>query len=185
MRRNTRLLLVSALLALGIGGGGCAHAPTGAANASTTAGTDKGDAVVRFALRYWQHLQALPADELGLEYERVDAAQRRHNEDLHARIQLALLRALPKTPFHDLDGALGLIDASLDDIPEEGVDPVSDLLWLLRGFVQEQKNSEQRLKALTRKSGELQSQLNQLKSIERSLENRTAPTPPAPAQGAP
>ena len=183
MLRNTRLLLVSALLALGMGGTGCAHAPAITGNAPTTASTDKGDAVVRFALRYWQHLQALPADELGPEYERVDAAQRRHNTDLHARIQLALLRALPKAPFHDLDGSLALIDGSLDNMPEEAIDPVSDLLWLLRGFVQEQKNSEQRLKALARKSGELQSQLDQLKSIERSLENRTAPTPPA--QGAP
>lgn len=183
---------------------GCAHRPGGTASAppaNARAATD--DATVRFALRYWQFLQTLPPPALAAEYARVDTAQRRHNEDLHARIQLALLRALPRTPFHDSAGALAMIDGSLDTLPagdpananSAGArgDAIEDLLWFMRSLVQEQHNAEQRVQAFARKSNELRTQLEQLKSIERSLEDRAAPpvsnAPPAantpPAQGAP
>lgn len=188
MLLNSRCAVIVALLAVGVSSAGCAHKsvePADPAKALLTTRANDGDAAVRFALRYWQELQAMPMDEILSEYQRVDATQRRHNEDMHARIQLALLRTLPKTPFHDLGGALALIDGSLDTLPDDAAEPVENFLWLLRGFVQAQKNAEQRANALARKSGELQGQLNQLKSIERSLENRTAPSVPAPAQGAP
>ena len=177
---------------------GCAHAPSATTPAPPTANAranhaDAG-ATVRFALRYWQYLQTLPPSQLAAEYARVDTVQRRHNEDLHARIQLALLRALPRTAFHDSAGALAMIDGSLDTLPEHDVDQggnaVEDLLWFMRSFVQEQHNAEQRARALARKSNELRSQLEQLKSIERSLQDRATPNPPPipnvpPAQGAP
>lgn len=189
------ILLLLASLAIG-----CTHAErtTPSTPAASTRAGDA-DATVRFALRYWQFLQTLPPPVLAAEYARVDTAQRRHTEDLHARIQLALLRALPRSAFHDTAGALALIDGSLDTLTasepnngdvDGGANAVEDLLWFMRSFVQEQRNAEQRAQAHARTSRELRSQLEQLKSIERSLEDRALPNPPsappAPAaQGSP
>lgn len=178
--RAAILLLLASLVA------GCTHAER-ATPAMPVASTGDADATVRFALRYWQYLQALPPPALAAEYARVDTAQRRHTEDLHARIQLTLLRALPRSEFTDTAGALALIDGSLDTLPDGAA--IEDFLWFVRSFVQEQRNAERRARAHARTSRELRSQLEQLKSIERSIEDRALPNPPpaqnAPAQGAP
>lgn len=198
--RLDRHAVVMGVLAAWVAVAGCAHTapatPQSSATAPTAGARDDADALVRFALRYWQYLQTLPPPAFAAEFARVDTAQRRHTEDLHARVQLALLRALPRTPFYDSAGALALIDGSLDTLPtradesDGAASAVEDLLWFMRSFVQEQRNADQRAQAQARLSRELRSQLEQLKSIERSLENRAAPNAlpapnGAPAQGAP
>lgn len=201
MPRSRRALVWVALVWLALAAGACAHRPMGdPVPTAPPAARAHDDAGVRFALRYWQFLQTLPPAALAAEYARVDTAQRRHTADLHARIQLALLRALPRTPFHDTAGALALVDSSLDALSDggdaapapDGTDSatgaVEDLLWFMRSLIQEQRNAEQHAQAHARTSRELRSQLEQLKSIERSLQDRALPNAPgqnAPTQGAP
>ncbi|MES2355744.1 MAG: hypothetical protein V4568_15360 [Pseudomonadota bacterium] len=126
-------------------------------------------------LEYANYLRRLSASELTREHESLRQAVAKSKTDL-TRAELAMFYALPGLPLRDDSKAL----AMLEPLSKEASSPsVRNFVWLLIGFVADNKRldeaaqaSNTKLKEEQRQSAELQQKLEALKSIEKSLSER-------------
>jgi len=112
-------------------------------------------------LSYYQHLRRLPGAELGREHETARLAYTRARTDFN-RVRLAMILSLRGTAFTDEAGALGL----LETVAKHEGGRLQGLALLLGSHLQEQRR-------LTASAQGLQQKLDALKSLERSMIERT------------
>lgn len=115
-------------------------------------------------LDYFYYASALPEDLLEGEYESV-SAQSGHNPA--EELRLAVLLSVPGTGLEDLEQARMLVAHYLDTHGED--DALARFAFFLAAFLNDSERRLQELRASRRKVEVLQRQLEQLKSIERSI----------------
>jgi hypothetical protein len=179
MRHSALSVILVALALLG----GCAASRTASAPASMTSPPAPAPALVAGSsnivgdlLAYYETLASLPNDQLEREYARAQQDFLKDNSARN-RFRLVLLLALPGARFHDSNAALSLLNGYLARSRQDGL---GNFAYLLANLIVEQNDREQKLKASQRRADLLQQQLEELKSIERSLSQRQirgAPTP--------
>jgi hypothetical protein len=110
---------------------------------------------------YSQHIRKLSAGDLGREYDNVRQA---YNRDRNAsnRVKLALVISVPNTSFYDDGRAIDL----LDPVVREPNGQLQALALMLSSHLQEQRRLNASVQGLQQK-------LDALKSLERSLIERT------------
>ncbi len=111
-------------------------------------------------LLYFNYLRKLTGAELGKEHETARLAYARSPSDFN-RVRLAMVLAVPNTPYSDEPRALDL----LDPLARNQDGQLSGLAFLLVSHIQERR----RLEANTQG---LQQKLDALKSLERSMIER-------------
>lgn len=126
------------------------------------------------AIDYWQLLQTLPLADLEKEYTAVQARWAQSRESVRTRLQMIMLLQIPNTRFRNLDRAVRLIDEYVATAPD---DSLINFFWWLSHNLYEQRTAEQRLRTIAKRNEVLQQQLEELKSIERTIQERQ----PAPA----
>lgn len=117
----------------------------------------------------------MSADALDAEYRRRQKDYLDDRVDPSARLKLALLLALPDTRIRNLDTALGLVNQYIDSAGDD--DPILNWVLFLNDTWQQQRYTERQLKTLQKRQEQLQQQLEDLKTIERTLQERNSPTP--------
>lgn len=110
---------------------------------------------------YSQHIRKLSAGDLGREYDNVRQA---YNQDRNAvnRVKLALVISVPNTSFYDDGRAIDLLDPVVRDANGR----LQPLALMLSLHLQEQRRLSASVQGLQQK-------LDALKSLERSLIERT------------
>jgi hypothetical protein len=110
---------------------------------------------------YYQHIRKLPAGDAGREYE---AARQTYNRERSAfnRVRLAMMLSLPNMPFNDDGRAIDV----LEPVVRDSNGRLHALALMLSSHLQEQK----RLNASVHG---LQQKLDALRSLERSLIERS------------
>ena len=171
MPRKWLLLLCLALLSA------CAHrgAPaTGAQVRATPALTSPSaaDAEIVAAVDYWQLLQTLPLADLETEFAQVQQRWLQDGASVRTRLQMVLLLQVPNTPFRNFDLALQLIDTYVESA---GDSSLTNFFWWLSQGLYDQRAAEQRMRNIVKRNDVLQQQLEQLKSIERTIQERQPP----------
>lgn len=164
MRPSGRLLPIFLCAALGA----CTY-PTRPASDTQTAGA-RAPAIIKVeqALAYFHTLRSLPPEELEKEYARLE-----QNQDAPTRLRRALLLSLPEREFSDSEQALTLLDAYLAQAAPD--DAARDLALLLADFVAERRDYERQLQSSEKRVETLEQQLEELKSIENSINRRDQP----------
>jgi hypothetical protein len=112
-------------------------------------------------LLYFQHIRKLSGPEAGREYDAARQAYARARTDFN-RVRLAMMLSLPGTAFADEPRAVGL----LDTVAKHPGARLQGLAVVLGAHLQEQ----QRLAASAQ---DLQQKLDALRSLERSLIERS------------
>lgn len=111
-------------------------------------------------LLYFQHIKRLSGAELGKEHDSVSQAYARTHSEFD-RVRLAIVLSLPNTPYRDEPRALELLDPMVKNWRAT----LHGLAFLLSAHIQEQKRLDGNVQSL-------QSKLDALKSLERSLIER-------------
>ena len=112
-------------------------------------------------LLYFHYLRKLSGPDLGREHETTRQAYARSRTDFN-RVRLAMVLALPGTAFNDDARSLDLCDT----VAKHEGGRLQGLALLLGSHLQEQKR-------LTASAQGLQQKLDALKSLERSMIERT------------
>ena len=112
-------------------------------------------------LLYFQHIRKLSSADLSREYEAARQSYARSRTDFN-RLRLAMVLSLPGTAFYDEARALDLCDT----VAKHEGGRLQGLALLLGSHLQEQKR-------LTASVQGLQQKLDALKSLERSLIERS------------
>lgn len=174
--------LAAALLLMG-----CAHrsasVPPATASAPTAAsapggssallsGTDTGTAHVAQLLAYYRRIAVLPPAELQREYAAAEQAFLEGGRP-EQRLRLALLLSLPDASFHNADSALRLLQGYPGRT--DATDTLGNFAFFLIARASEQHNAQAQLDGAAQRAAALQRQLDGLKSIERSLNQRQIP----------
>jgi hypothetical protein len=111
-------------------------------------------------LSYFSHLRKLSGPELAREHDSARQAFSTGRSEYN-RVRLAMVVALPNTPFSDESRALDL----LEPLAKSHDPQLSGLAYLLASQIQERKRLDSNMQALQQK-------LYALKSLERSLIER-------------
>lgn len=112
-------------------------------------------------LLYFQHLRKLSAPELSREYDTARQAYNRVHTDF-SRVRLAMVLSLPYATFNDDGRALDL----LEPVAKKPGARLQGLAQLLSAHLQEQKRLSASVQGLQQK-------LEALRSLERSMIERT------------
>jgi hypothetical protein len=112
-------------------------------------------------LLYFQHLRKLPAADLGREYDSARQAYNRERSDFN-RVRLALVLSLPNTAFYDEGRALEL----LESVAKSTDGRLQGLAHVLSSHLQEQKRLNASVQGMQQK-------LDALRSLERSMIERS------------
>ena len=112
-------------------------------------------------LLYFQHIRKLSGADVSREHEAARQAYARARTDFN-RVRLAMVLSLPGTAFNDDARALDLCDA----VAKHEGGRLQGLALLLGSHLREQKR-------LTASAQELQQKLDALKSLERSMIERS------------
>lgn len=112
-------------------------------------------------LQYFQHLRGLSGSELGREHEAARQAYARERTEFN-RVRLALLLALPNTPYSDKARALEL----LDPVARNRAGRLAALAALLAAQLEERRRLEASAQGLQHK-------LEALRALERRLIERS------------
>jgi hypothetical protein len=112
-------------------------------------------------LLYFQHIRKLSGADVSREHEAARQAHARARTDFN-RVRLAMVLSLPGTAFNDDARALDLCDA----VAKHEGGRLQGLALLLGSHLREQKR-------LTAGAQELQQKLDALKSLERSMIERS------------
>ena len=112
-------------------------------------------------LLYFQHIRTLSGADMSREYEAARQAYARALTDFN-RLRLAMMLSLPGTAFYDDTRALDLCDT----VAQHEGGRLQGLALLLGSNLQEQKR-------LTASAQGLQQKLDDLKSLERSMIERS------------
>jgi hypothetical protein len=112
-------------------------------------------------LLYFQHLRKLPAADLGREHDVARQVYNRARSDFN-RVRLALVLSLPNTPFNDDGRALEL----LESVAKNADGRLQGLALVLSSHLQEQKRLNASVQGLQQK-------LDALRSLERSMIERS------------
>ena len=111
-------------------------------------------------ISYFAHLRKLPGSELAREHDAARQAYGRARSDYNG-VRLAMVMALPNTPFADEPRALDL----LEPVARNTEGRLSSLAVMLVSQIQERRRLDANAQALQQK-------LDALKSLERSLIDR-------------
>ena len=129
-------------------------------------------------LEEWHRLTTLPEDQLILTFKTRELEFERHN-DPRTRLRLVLLLAEGPQPVRDQARALKLL-AELDT--ERASDSANALAALLKQVIEEQRWSNDKMTELNRnfkdsqtRVEELERQLQELTTIEQSIQQREIP----------
>ena len=112
-------------------------------------------------LLYFQHIRKLSGADLSREHEAARQAYARSRTDF-SRLRLAMVLSLPDTGFYDDTRALDLCDT----VAKHEGGRLQGLALLLGSYLQEQKR-------LTASAQGLQQKLDALRSLERSMIERS------------
>jgi hypothetical protein len=130
--------------------------------------------LLAFARRYSE----MSADNQKKEYAQVTQALSRNANDLAARMKAALIYGLPSSQFRDDARALALLDGVLHDKKTDA--DTQALAALLKDYLEEcQKLADSAAKARQKsaeeqkRAADLQQKLDELKSIEKALTERS------------
>ena len=162
MRRNAGALLI---LALAVGACAGPHArvrPCAPSPAAERYGYDPASDEVLSQLRYYASLQSLPPAQLDAEFRRAQTAFLQ-DKTPSRRLHLALLLSLPNAHFGNPAAASALLKEYLH-APDSDA-PLRLLAYLLVSDLDKRADLQQRTSTLSR-------QLDELKSIERTLNRR-------------
>jgi hypothetical protein len=110
---------------------------------------------------YSQHIRKLSAGDLGREYDTVRQAYNRERNAFN-RVRLAMVLTVPNTSFYDESRAIDL----LEPVVRESNGRLQPLALMLISYLQEQKRLNANVQGLQQK-------LDALKSLERSLIERS------------
>lgn len=125
------------------------------------AGTPQPASDAESLLLYFQHIRKLSGAEVSREHEAARAAYARARTDFN-RVRLAMVLSLPGTAFYDDARAFDLCDT----VAKHDGGRLQGLALLLGSHLQEQRR-------LTASAQELQQKLDALKSLERSMIERS------------
>jgi len=125
------------------------------------AGTPQPASDAESLLLYFQHIRKLSGADLGREHDAARQAYARARTDFN-RVRLAMVLSLPGTAFYDDARALELCDT----VAKHEGGRLQGLAALLGAHLQEQKR-------LTASAQGLQQKLDALKSLERSMIERS------------
>jgi hypothetical protein len=112
-------------------------------------------------VQYSQHIRKLSAGDLGREYDSVRQAYNRERNASN-RVRLAMVLTVPNTSFYDESRAIDL----LEPVVREANGRLQPLALMLISYLQEQKRLNANVQGLQQK-------LDALKSLERSLIERS------------
>jgi hypothetical protein len=112
-------------------------------------------------VEYFSYIRKLPAGDLTREYETARQAYNRGRGEYH-RVRFAMLLSLPNTPFSDDSRALDVLEPVL----RKGEGRLYPLAQMLGSHIQEQKRLNASVQGLQQK-------LDALKSLERSIIERS------------
>ena len=178
-RKRYTHLLAAAMLVVSVG---CAHratvpAPPPAPTAPIATSTPDEDAPdpIASSIDYWQEIEGLPADSLETEYRQRQQDYLADRGDVAKRLKLIFVLALPETRVHYLESALSLINQYIDNAADD--DPLLNWFLYLNDDLQQERYRERQLATLQKRQEQLQQKLEDLKSMEKALQERNAPTP--------
>ena len=129
---------------------------------------------------YAQKVAALRAEEQRRE---LNSSNQKFSKDLRAysRVRLALLLALPGTPFNDDTRAASLLEPLASDAESS---PIQQFAGLLHAQISERVREQRRMKeqleamkAIERNAAQLKEQLDAMRAIERKLMERELARP--------
>jgi hypothetical protein len=112
-------------------------------------------------VQYSQHIRKLSAGDLGREYDTVRQAYNRERNAVN-RVRLAMVLTVPNTSFYDESRAIDL----LEPVARDANGQLQALAFMLSSHLQEQKRLNAHVQGLQQK-------LDALKSLERSLIERS------------
>lgn len=125
------------------------------------AGSPQPASNVESLLLYFQHIRKLPAPDLGREHDIARQAYNRAGSDFN-RVRFAMVLSLPSTAFTDDGRALDL----LEPVAKNANGRLQGLALLLASHLQDQKRLNASVQGLQQK-------LDALRSLERSMIERT------------
>ena len=110
---------------------------------------------------YFQHIRKLPAADLGREYDTARQAYNRGRSDFN-RVRFAMMLSLPNTAFNDDGRALDV----LEPVARNANGRLQGLALMMSSHLQEHKRLSASVQGMQQK-------LDALKSLERSLIERS------------
>lgn len=119
-------------------------------------------------VQYFSYIRKLPAGDLTREYDTARQAYNRGRSE-YSRVRFAMLLSLPSAPFSDDGRALDVLDPVL----RKGDGRLYPLAQMLGAHIQEQKRLNEEQKRLNANVQGLQHKLDALKSLERSIIERS------------
>ena len=119
-------------------------------------------------VEYFSYIRKLPANDLAREYDTTRQAYNRGRSEYN-RVRFAMLLSLPGVPFSDDGRALDVLDPVL----RKGDGRLYPLAQMLGSHIQEQKRLNEEQKRLNASVQGLQQKLDALKSLERSIIERS------------
>ncbi|MHB1240470.1 MAG: hypothetical protein ACYC18_08200 [Gammaproteobacteria bacterium] len=174
------LLLLAAVCGPLIGGcsaiGGLYGHGTGSAWAAIPSTSDRGADSVAELLAYVEELQQMSPQQLDVEFH---SAKERfvRTPDGSSRLRLVVLLTLPDAPFHDDDRAIGLLNGYLD-APAGEPAAMRNFAAFLRRMIKRHQAEAANLSAEQQRSDLLQRKIDEIKSIEKSINDRGKPSVP-------
>lgn len=179
MKRNVVGLLLLAVIGGPLIGGcsaiGALHGRgSGSAWAAIPISSDRGADRVADLLAYAVELRRMSPEQLASEFHGAQASYTREPDGVN-RLRLVVLLTLPDAPFHDDDRAIGMLDAYLDN---PGGDPAAlqNFAALLRSTARRRVDDARSLAAERSRSDLLRKKIDELKSIEKSINDRGKPS---------
>lgn len=131
-------------------------------------------------MREYEQLSQLPVSALVVEYQHASQVFLQTGNNLE-RVRMAMLLALPTSPFHDTTAALSLLNSYPKDV-KVAPSVLSDFAHFLATLLVEQQRSttalldlKQKLKEGQKRTDDLQNKIDAIKSMEMNPINVSKP----------